>query len=150
MALSNPAYAAPELLRDVEFGPPSDLYSLGLIMLEMRTGKPAVTGSSPLDVMIQQLTDKRVVIPQAISATLLGRFIARAIEKEPTSRYHSALDMLSALETIEAGWIEVTEKKFRVQSHSEKSESATDAAKGRNLTSEGRVTPEQGSRWLRF
>jgi serine/threonine protein kinase len=48
-----PGYMAPEQIRGEPATPASDVFALGLILYEMLAGQPAVTGSSPLQVLIR-------------------------------------------------------------------------------------------------
>lgn len=75
----------------------SDIYALGLIMLECLTGVKAVQGSTPIEVALKQISDT-IEIPQDILNQPLGRIIQKACEKNPDKRYKSASEMLIAVE----------------------------------------------------
>jgi serine/threonine protein kinase/protein-disulfide isomerase len=97
MVLGTAAYAAPELLRGRGIGPATDLYALGLILLEMLTGEPAVSGDSLADVIVRQMSPQPHVIPSPALASPLGPVIERAIAKDLGRRFSSAEAMLDAL-----------------------------------------------------
>jgi serine/threonine-protein kinase len=57
--MCTPAYAAPELIRGKRLAPSSDLYSLGLMMIEMITGAPSYSGLSIWEVIHHQVAPSR-------------------------------------------------------------------------------------------
>jgi len=99
--LGTPSYMPPELIEARPIGPSSDLYSLGLVMAEMLTGRRVYTGS-PIDICLQQVSPNPVPLPPELAASPLGAVIARATEKPIERRYASAAEMLAALEQASA------------------------------------------------
>jgi serine/threonine protein kinase/tetratricopeptide (TPR) repeat protein len=96
--LGTPAYMAPEQLRGDMVGPKTDLFAMGLVLIECLTSVRAVQGTSMADILFQQLSDAAVPIPQGLEAAPLGAILARATAKEPSQRYATALEMLEAIE----------------------------------------------------
>jgi TPR repeat protein/tRNA A-37 threonylcarbamoyl transferase component Bud32 len=92
-----PRYAAPELLRGEEAQPESDIFSLGLVCLEMLTGRPAVTGPTVWRLILGQVSDDPVAMPEEVSGHAIGRVIRKATAKRLEERYESAQAMLEAL-----------------------------------------------------
>ena len=94
-----PAYMSPEQFAGGELSPKSDLYSLGLVLYEIFTGKRPFDTSSP-EVMAR-LRDKSA--PTAPSQylkeldPLAERVILRCLEKDPAKRPASALQVAAAL-----------------------------------------------------
>jgi serine/threonine-protein kinase len=94
-----PAYMSPEQFAGGELSPKSDLYSLGLVLYEIFTGKRPFDTSSP-EVMAR-LRDKST--PTAPSQylkeldPLIERVILRCLEKDPGKRPASALQVAAAL-----------------------------------------------------
>ena len=95
-----PAYTAPEYVTNREFSPRSDVFSVGMVLYEMLTGEPAVTGSTVFEVL-----HKIANVPFAPPAKLaqgvdevLNGIVMRALTKEPENRYTSASEMAEALE----------------------------------------------------
>jgi hypothetical protein len=94
-----PAYMAPEQISGKEVTTKSDIYSLGLVLYELFTGKRAFRGKS-LDELIDQQTNHS---PEAISSIvkdidpIVEKVIFRCIEKDPENRPSSALQVSAAL-----------------------------------------------------
>ncbi|NMP22407.1 protein kinase [Sulfobacillus sp. DSM 109850] len=85
-------YLSPEQARGRLIGPQSDLYSLGVVLFEMLTGKLPFESESAIGVAIKHLQDEparidelRPDVPKAV-----GDMVERALSKDPAERYHSA------------------------------------------------------------
>ncbi|MFF2484118.1 Stk1 family PASTA domain-containing Ser/Thr kinase [Paenibacillus sp. NPDC058071] len=94
-------YFSPEHAKGVSTGEKSDLYSLGIVLYQMLTGKLPFLGESPISVALKHLQEEfeepRVVnphIPQSVENVIL-----RAMRKNPAERYHSAHEMLIDLDS---------------------------------------------------
>jgi serine/threonine-protein kinase len=91
-ALGTPEYIAPEQVKGKRGDARSDLYSLGIILYEMLSGKTPFSGPSPLAVMNDRLINHplppRVAEPNISPA--LQEVLYRAIEREPKNRYPTA------------------------------------------------------------
>lgn len=97
--LGTPMYMSPEQLQDGEVDVRSDLYSLGVTLFHVLTGKPPFTGETPLALAMQhvqatppKVSDLRLEVPKA-----LVRLIDRLLAKKPLDRFGSPDDVLSAL-----------------------------------------------------
>lgn len=94
-------YFSPEHAKGVAAGEKSDIYSLGIVLYQMLTGRLPFLGESPISVALKHLQEPfeqpRSVnphIPQSVENIIL-----RAMRKNPQERYLSAQQMLSDLET---------------------------------------------------
>ncbi|WP_168210464.1 serine/threonine-protein kinase [Persicimonas caeni] len=93
------AYVAPEYLHDPTPQKAADVYAVGLILLEMLTGRRAFSGTTTAQTLMMQM-QRHVQVPRRIAATPLGEVILRATHKEPAQRYQNADQMFEALEAI--------------------------------------------------
>ncbi|MDU2240758.1 MAG: Stk1 family PASTA domain-containing Ser/Thr kinase, partial [Paenibacillus sp.] len=94
-------YFSPEHAKGVATGEKSDLYSLGIVLYQMLTGRLPFLGESPISVALKHLQEQfdepRVVnpmIPQSVENIIL-----KSMRKNPGERYQSAKEMLRDLET---------------------------------------------------
>ncbi|CAI6023558.1 Stk1 family PASTA domain-containing Ser/Thr kinase [Cohnella sp. JJ-181] len=94
-------YFSPEHAKGVATGEKSDIYSLGIVLYQMLTGRLPFLGESPISVALKHLQepfeDPRLVnpsIPQSVENVIL-----RSMRKNPLERYASAQDMLDDLAT---------------------------------------------------
>jgi len=94
-------YFSPEHAKGVTTGEKSDIYSLGIVLYQMLTGRLPFLGESPISVALKHLQepfeDPRSVnphIPQSVENVIL-----KAMRKSPQERYASARAMLDDLET---------------------------------------------------
>ena len=94
-----PAYMAPEQLEGKEVTAKSDLYSLGLVLYEILTGKRAFNAST-LPELIKQRESSAPANPSALVRDIdpvVERVILRCLEKDPAQRPASALQVAAAL-----------------------------------------------------
>lgn len=98
-----PMYMAPEQACAEPITPATDVYALGLLLFEMLTGLPPVTGRNRMDVIHKQIRDPVPELTRELEGTPLGKFIRHATEKRPTDRYHDASEMLEGfVQTLRA------------------------------------------------
>jgi serine/threonine-protein kinase len=94
-----PAYMAPEQLAGKEVTPKSDIYSLGLVLYEILTGKRAFDASTLPELM--RLRDSGTITnPSTLVRDLdplIERVILRCLETDPDKRPASALQVAAAL-----------------------------------------------------
>jgi serine/threonine protein kinase/thioredoxin-like negative regulator of GroEL len=105
MMIGTPEYMSPEQAEGKEVEQRSDIYSLGVILFEMLTGRVPFEGETPLGVAIKHKTemppDPRKLNPQIPES--LSQLILRSMEKDRAKRYQSADEMLADLGKIESG-----------------------------------------------
>ncbi|HET8946694.1 MAG TPA: protein kinase [Candidatus Polarisedimenticolia bacterium] len=93
-----PAYMAPEQIHGGEVGPRADLFSLGLVLYELYTGRRAYRGES-----WEELNRSRQTGPPSPSSIVDGldpaveRAIQRCLEEDPRQRPASALAVAASL-----------------------------------------------------
>ena len=89
-------YASPEQARNGYVSNRSDIYSLGIVMYEMVTGRVPFDGDSTVAVAIQHLQDE-MVAPSAYAKDLpisLEKIILKCTQKSPDRRYQTIDDLL--------------------------------------------------------
>jgi len=96
--MCSPDYVAPERVRDHVCFFSSDLYSLGIMMLEMLEGELPYKGDTPIMVALQHArTDSPVPIKPYTLEGPLGAVVEKAVNKDASKRYQSAEEMLEDL-----------------------------------------------------
>jgi len=98
-SLGTPLYMAPEIASGFPADIRSDIYSLGVVLYEMLSGKVPFEGDSPWAVMRQQiealprpLSGLRRDLPARVEA-----IVAKALAKDPAARYQTPGEMSAAL-----------------------------------------------------
>lgn len=94
-----PAYMAPEQLAGKEVSIRSDIYSLGLVLYEIFTGKKVFESASLEDIIRQQETSAPPSISDHVKEIdpLVERVIMRCLERDPNSRPASVAQVAAAL-----------------------------------------------------
>jgi len=92
-------YMSPEQVTGQDAGPRSDIFSFGLVLYEMLTGKRAFDGSSPASV-IAAIMERPAPSIATIVPPALDRLLQRCLAKDPDDRWQSARDLKAELEWI--------------------------------------------------
>jgi serine/threonine-protein kinase len=100
VGIGTPAYMAPEQARgETNVGPTADIYSLGIVIYEMLTGRVPFSADTPLAVMVKVMHDP-LPTPRTFSPDIpdvLQGVILKATAKEPAQRYQTAEALIDAL-----------------------------------------------------
>ncbi len=96
------AYMSPEQVLGETVDHRSDIFSFGLILFEMLSGKRAFTGDSYVEVMNAILKKDPPELSEinARISPALEKIVRRCLEKKPERRFHSAHDLGFALEAL--------------------------------------------------
>jgi serine/threonine protein kinase len=101
-------YMSPEQLQSKEADPRSDIFSFGLVLYEMLTGKAAFGGSSAAAVIAAVLERPAPSIAD-IAPPPLDRAVRKCLAKDPDVRWQTARDLKDELEWIASASSELAE-----------------------------------------
>lgn len=96
--MGTPAYISPEQAQALTVDRRSDIYSLGIILYEMVTGRVPFTADTPLAVILKQISDP-LPPPTTIKPDLpasVERVILKALAKNPDDRFSSTAEFIAA------------------------------------------------------
>lgn len=105
MILGTPDYMSPEQATGKPVTPATDIYSLGVILYEMLTGKPPFESDSFMGVLSQHMFDPppplRERCPEALIPEALENITLKALAKAPEDRFESMKAFADALSAID-------------------------------------------------
>jgi len=96
--MGTPAYISPEQAQAQTVDQRSDIYSLGIILYEMVTGRVPFTADTPLAIILKHISDP-MPLPSLLKPDIpasIERVILKALAKEPQDRFATAAEFLSA------------------------------------------------------
>lgn len=97
-------YFSPEQARGGYTDEKSDIYSLGIVMYEMITGKVPYDADSPISVALKHIQED-IVLPSEIEKTVtkdLETIIMKCVQKRQADRYNNVTDLISDLKLIDS------------------------------------------------
>jgi len=96
--VGTPAYMSPEQAQAEKVDQRTDIYSLGIILYEMVTGRVPFEAETPLAVVLKQI-NAPLPLPSSLKPDLspaIERVLLKALAKNPVDRYGSAAEFLAA------------------------------------------------------
>ncbi len=103
--IGTPEYMSPEQTEFREVDQRSDIYSLGIVLFEMLTGRIPFEGETPISVAMKHKSEKPLD-PKKFNAQIpehLSRIVLKCLEKDREFRYQNIGDLLSELRAMEEG-----------------------------------------------
>ena len=96
--MGTPAYISPEQAQARPVDQRSDIYSLGIILYEMVTGRVPFVADTPLAIILKHVSDP-LPLPSMIKPDIspaIERVILKALAKDPQDRFETAAEFLAA------------------------------------------------------
>jgi serine/threonine-protein kinase len=101
MVFGTPEFMSPEQTQGEQLDRRSDIYSLGLILYELLTGKLPFDAEKPIDIMRAHVQDKPIPLNSRVDGKRfsleLEEVIGKSISKKKEGRYETAVDFAVAL-----------------------------------------------------
>ncbi|CUP68285.1 Stk1 family PASTA domain-containing Ser/Thr kinase [Clostridium baratii] len=102
--LGSAHYFSPEQAKGAFIDERTDIYSLGIVMYEMVTGKLPFEADSPVTIALKHLQEQ-VVPPKELNSRVpgsLNKVILKCMEKDADNRYQNVKDLIADLQKIKA------------------------------------------------
>lgn len=100
--LGTMTYLSPEQAKGEQATKQSDIYTLGIVLYELLTGKPPFDATEPVAVLLKHIQEP-LPDPRKLNADIpasLYHVLQKATAKEPTERYQHVMELYAALDRI--------------------------------------------------
>jgi serine/threonine-protein kinase len=102
VVIGTPTYMAPEQVRGGSIDARTDIYSLGVIMYEIFTGRPPYLGEDPLSILYQHM-EGNCTPPRTLNAAIMSEMeavILKAMAVDPARRFPSIDELQAGLDVL--------------------------------------------------
>ena len=129
-------YFSPEQARGAYVDERSDIYSLGIVLYEMLTGKVPFDGDNPISIALMHINDPMPPVSAEVPGIppQLEKIIMKATDKYQTNRYRTADEMIEDLDNIEFITKVMGQKAFTIAGEEEKEQPAVSVRPERERT----------------
>ncbi len=129
-------YFSPEQARGAYVDERSDIYSLGIVLYEMLTGKVPFDGDNPISIALMHINDPMPPVSAEVPGIppQLEKIIMKATDKYQTNRYRTADEMIEDLDNIEFITKVMGQKAFTIAGEEEKEQPAASVRPERERT----------------
>jgi Tol biopolymer transport system component/tRNA A-37 threonylcarbamoyl transferase component Bud32 len=104
VGVGTPAYMSPEQGQGLHVDERTDVYSMGIILYEMLTGRVPYEAETPMAVVVKHITSP-LPLPRSINPAIperVERVILKALAKDPNDRFARTGELVNALEAAVA------------------------------------------------
>ena len=101
-AIGTVHYISPEQARGADTDAKSDIYSVGVMLYEMMTGKKPFDSDKPVSIAVMHM-QAEIPLPHTVREDIptgLEEIILKAMQKDPHDRYQTARDMMDDIATF--------------------------------------------------
>jgi serine/threonine protein kinase/N-acetylneuraminic acid mutarotase len=102
VALGTPQYMAPEQVQGKPVDARTDIYSLGVVLYEVTTGRRPFAAETPLALAMMHVSES-LPLPRQVNPAVpdaVERIILRAMAKDPADRFQTAEELATALQLL--------------------------------------------------
>ncbi len=118
------SYIAPETIKKQPLGREADVYSLGITIFEILTGKTPFHGENPKEVLIKHISEKPLP-PSSLNPNVtpeFDEFVLQMLAKKPEARFRSMDEVTSSLRNLKMFKTEIADVVAQGKAEAEKEE----------------------------